>query len=113
MLTTKEYQVEIIVIWGIISLITLAVILSTFTIDSKTILENTPVCISKSQLDKDCVLCGMTRAFIEISHGNFSNGHQFNKASIFVYCTFLTNSIVFLMYMYKKIKLYHAEKNNK
>ncbi len=42
------------------------------------------------------VFCGMTRAFIEISNGNFSIAYTINKASLYIYFIFAINFIIFI-----------------
>ena len=42
-------------------------------------------CTSRRMLGIDCPGCGMTRAFISISHGNFARAWQLNHASFIVY----------------------------
>ena len=42
-------------------------------------------CMSRRLLGIDCPGCGMTRAFISISHGQLSRAWQFNPASFVVY----------------------------
>ena len=43
------------------------------------------ICTSKRVLGFDCPGCGLTRAFIAISHGQFQRAWQFNPASFLVY----------------------------
>jgi hypothetical protein len=42
-------------------------------------------CTSRRIFGIECPGCGMTRAFISISHGQFSRAWQFNRASFVVY----------------------------
>lgn len=42
-------------------------------------------CTSKRILGIDCPGCGMTRAFISISHGQFNRAWELNRASFVVY----------------------------
>lgn len=74
------------------------ILLFPFFADKQTVLENTPTCISKSQFNVECSLCGMSRAFIEISNGCFGNAYDLNKGSLFIYSSFLLNSIIFITY---------------
>ena len=90
---------ELIIIWGIISIITITTVIVPFFLNKKTILEATPVCISKSQLNIDCSFCGMSRAFIEISNGNYKNAYKLNKGSLYLYITFSLNFFIFVRYI--------------
>jgi len=42
-------------------------------------------CVTKMYLGFDCPGCGMSRAFIRISEGQFSKALQLNRASFVVY----------------------------
>jgi hypothetical protein len=42
-------------------------------------------CSAKLMWGIDCPACGLTRAFISISDGNFSNAWRFNPASFLIY----------------------------
>lgn len=94
----KEQKVAILIVWTVVSVTISLVILFPFLADRQTVLENAPTCISKSQFNVECSLCGMTRAFIEISNGNIGNAYDLNRGSLFVYSSFLLNSIIFIAY---------------
>lgn len=100
-----ELKVAILIVWIIISIITTTIILFPFFADKQTVLENAPTCISKSQFNVDCSLCGMTRAFIEISNGNFRNAYNLNNGSLFVYLSFIFNSSSFITYSIYSINI--------
>lgn len=85
------------IIWMVITLLTTLLILIPFIVDRDKILNNTPVCISMSKYNVECALCGMTRAFIEISNGNFVKAYSLNKGSPFIYIAFLSNSLIFIL----------------
>ena len=48
-------------------------------------LYEAPLCPLKSMTGMPCPLCGMTRAFVSISHGDLSTAWALNAASIPVY----------------------------
>jgi len=96
----KEQKAAMLIVWTVISVTIAIVIIFPFLADSQTVLESAPTCISKSQFNAECSLCGMTRAFIEISNGNIGNAYNLNRGSLFVYSYFLLNSIVFIAYAF-------------
>lgn len=93
----KEIKTALKTTWVIISLFTTLIILIPFIVDRNNILKITPVCISVSKFNVECALCGMTRAFIEISDGNIKKAYFFNNGSIILYLIFLTNSLIFIL----------------
>ncbi|MFZ4797698.1 MAG: DUF2752 domain-containing protein [Bacteroidia bacterium] len=44
--------------------------------------------MSTKQLNIECFKCGMSRAFIEITNGNFITALELNKGSIILYFLF-------------------------
>ncbi|MCC6636623.1 MAG: DUF2752 domain-containing protein [Ignavibacteriaceae bacterium] len=50
-----------------------------------------PVCLSISQYNTECSLCGMTRAFVAISNFDFGSAWTLNRAAIGLYLFFLIN----------------------
>jgi len=100
----KEQKEAMLIVWAVISVATALTTISPFFMDRQGILQNSPTCISKKQLNVDCFLCGMTRAFIEISGGNFRNANDLNNGSLYVYFSFVLNFIVFASYNIYKLR---------
>lgn len=105
--TIKFIKLELIIVWGIVSFLAITTVIAPFFLDKQTILENTPICFSKSQLNIECISCGITRAFIEISNGNLMSAHKLNKSSLIIYSCFTLNFCVFILYM-----MYHNNRRN-
>jgi hypothetical protein len=97
-----KIKVALLSVWTIVSIVTTFILLLPFLVDRQTILKDTPTCISKKQFNIECSLCGMTRAFIEISNGHIKNAVSINKGSIFFYTTFLVNAILIIFYATNK-----------
>jgi len=95
----KHIKLELIIVWTIITAVTLVVLILPFILDYKTILSNTPVCLSIQQYNVECSLCGMTRAFIEISNGNIKAALLLNKGSMAIYFLFLFNAILYAVFI--------------
>lgn len=95
---SKEQIAAVLIVWMIISIITTIVLIISFFIEKQAVLQLTPTCISKSQFNIECSLCGMSRAFIKISNYEFSEAYNLNNGSIFVYLSFLLNSLIFIIY---------------
>lgn len=53
--------------------------------------ELAPVCESKARYNKECALCGMTRAFVHIARGEFREAYALNRGSVALYAAFLAN----------------------
>ena len=97
----KEIRAAFKIVWIIYSAIALLVIAIT-VFSAGTLHEISPVCLSKSLNGEECFMCGMTRAFVEISEGNIINAYILNKLSIFLFSVMSLNSILFILYIVKK-----------
>lgn len=60
-------------------------------------------CSARILFGFDCPACGMTRAFISISHGQFANAWQFNPASFVVYA-FVAAQLPWQIYQMRRIR---------
>jgi len=99
----KEIRAAFKIVWIIYSAIALLVIAIT-VFSAGTLHEISPVCLSKSLYGEECFMCGMTRAFVEISEGNIINAYILNKLSIFLFSVMSLNSILFILYTVKKFR---------
>ena len=97
----KEIRAAFKIVWIIYSAIALLVIAIT-VFSAGTLHEISPVCLSKSLNGEECFMCGITRAFVEISEGNIINAYILNKLSIFLFSVMSLNSILFILYTVKK-----------
>ena len=99
-----EQKQAILIVWTVITIISFLIIIFPLCADRQTVLKNSPTCISKSRFNIECCLCGMTRAFIEISNGNISSAISFNKGSIPLFFIILLNSVLYIFYLIFRIK---------
>ena len=90
-------------VWLIISSVIFIITASLFLLPEDILLNNTPVCQSKTAEGAECIACGLTRGFVNIYSGNFSEANHFNHASLPLYGLFLLNNIVFTGFTLKKL----------
>lgn len=99
----KEVRAALKIVWIIYSaLVLLVLVINVFS--AGTLHDISPVCLSKSLNGEECVMCGMTRAFVEISEGNIINAYILNKLSIFLFSVMSLNSILFILFTVKKFR---------
>ena len=91
-----DLYLEGLIVWTVLTVITASTLLLPFLADPHFILQHAPVCASQQQFHVECVLCGMTRAFIEIAAGHFGRARQLNGGSLLLYAGFLINSALYL-----------------
>jgi hypothetical protein len=81
-------------------LITVTMILP-FTLPHHYILSSVPACKYKTAYNKECISCGLTHSFCEISNGNFKEAIRHNSASLLLFGVFLLYQILFTVYIIK------------
>ncbi len=99
----KEIKTAIKITWIIYSALILTVLFLT-SFFPETLYSISPVCYSISLYGEECFMCGMTRAFIEISDGNFINAYYLNRLSLFLFSASMINSAVLILYFFTKFK---------
>lgn len=101
---SKEYKKVLFIVWLVITVITGLTLIVPLVFSSNTVLKHTPTCVSKSQFNETCFLCGTTTAFTEISKGNFNTAHQLNQYSLLIYAAFLTNLALFIWLIVNRLR---------
>lgn len=94
---SKEFRQGYFAVWVILSLAAFFILLVPFIFPESTIYSLTPLCESKRLGKGECPLCGMTRAFIEISKGDFSGALISNRFSLALYGIFVINLVIFMV----------------
>ena len=105
----KEILAALKIVWMIYSALVLFVIVVT-VFSSGTLHEISPVCLSKSLYGEECFMCGMTRAFVEISEGNFHNAVILNKLSLYIFSVMTLNSVIFILFVSAKLRSFLIRK---
>lgn len=102
----KQFKCAIFVVWIILSGVIFFILVAPFLFTVKTINVTSPKCEWKVKYNRECALCGMTRGFIHISHGDLIEASISNKFSIYLYFLFVVNDVVA---MYVLIKMFGAK----
>lgn len=98
-----DLRISLKVVWIIISaFMTFIMFMSVFYPEA--LISAAPVCYSKMFYNTECFMCGMTRAFTDISAGNFFKALELNEMSIALYLIFTINTIAFFYLVFIKIK---------
>jgi hypothetical protein len=101
-----DLNIAIHAVWVILSLLIITFLVILFLVPDMVLLKMSPTCVSVTMLHKECAFCGMTRAFISISHGELKQAMEFNRISSCLFFAFVGNTMTFLFYFSKK--LWHA-----
>ena len=96
MINLNELKLSLFLVWSILSIIILFILIGPLLLPQDSILELAPGCVSRIKYNKECSLCGMSRAFIAISKGNLEIVYSANKAAVPIYLSFVFNEVFFL-----------------
>ena len=95
----KTFSSAILIVWGISGIVLLVPLASPYLLSDSEIFAITPVCVSRELYGESCILCGMTRGFIEISRGNLEKAREFNVYSVLLYGIFALNEMVLVVFI--------------
>jgi hypothetical protein len=99
----NDVKKSFVITWIIISVIIFSVLISPFILNEKTIYSISPRCEWKTKYNRECILCGSTRAFIEISNGRIYNAFAYNKLSLAIYSIFILNELSIIILFINKL----------
>jgi hypothetical protein len=89
----QETRVAFISVWLIVSLILLFTIIASHFLSATAILSASTTLRLPYHDTSTCFLCGMTRAFIAISHGHLDEAVAFNDWSVALYGFIIVNEL--------------------
>jgi len=96
MISRAQLKIASFIVWTILSIIIFFILITPFFLSHDSILKLAPCCASPIKYNKECALCGMSRAFIAISERKISLAYSYNKAAIPTYTAFVLNEAFFV-----------------
>lgn len=93
-----DFKKAILIVWIVVSIVLLGIVTLPFILPDYVILNMAPRCEWVVKYNKLCPLCGMTRAFLEISRLDIKEALFYNRSSIYLYSFLSANSILFLLW---------------
>ena len=88
----SDIKKALLIVWVAVSFVLGAATVVPLVISRPALVRLAPRCEAKSRLGRECFLCGMTTAFLEIAHGDFAAAETANRASMPAYFAFLSNA---------------------
>jgi hypothetical protein len=82
--------------WLIVSIPLLVAVILPLVAPASLIQAITPRCVWKVRFGRECPICGMTTAFVDIGRGAWRQAQVSNAGGIPVYAAFLLNSLLAL-----------------
>jgi hypothetical protein len=115
----QEMKVAITSVWLIISAILMIMFITLYLLPESALLAASGAFQLPHHDQKQCLLCGMTRAFIAISRGNLADAVTFNNWSVTLYGMFLVNELSTAIFLASRIRKFflshraasHVERN--
>lgn len=91
------------IIWYISIFFSFGILFFSFLIPKNWFFHYIPLCEMK-KIGKECILCGSTRAFLEIGKFNFEKAYVLNPLSIFILMVVVMNIFIFVIVKFKNLK---------
>lgn len=99
---TGELKTALRIVWIVISSVMLATLVGPWILTPGQIAAAVPPCERKARYGKECFLCGMTTAFIDISRGRLRAAQRSNHGSVPLYAGFLLNEAAVVLFWKQK-----------
>ncbi len=101
---STDVKRSFIISWLVISAVIFTMIVCPFVLPERSIYSIAPKCEWKTKYHKECILCGMTTAFIELSRGKINAAERSNRFSLCLYSIFVLNEFLACVYLGRKLR---------
>jgi hypothetical protein len=92
----REIGTSLILAWLALSVAAGGVLLAPFVLPPAALDALVPECQWKAKYHRECILCGMTTSFVEISRGDFRAAARHNQGSLPLFLALLANECLAL-----------------
>ena len=89
----RDLMLTGLLVWLVVSIGIFMLLLIPFVVPQHQLAQFIPECSWQAQFHKPCAFCGMSTAFYAISRGDFAQAHRLNPLSLYIYFTFLLNTL--------------------
>jgi hypothetical protein len=86
----RDLPRALVLVWLLLGAVTGLAALAPLVLPSDFLLGLFPICPAKAA-GSECILCGMTTAFVSIGSGDFAGALRAHGGSLAVYCVFVLN----------------------
>lgn len=111
--TIAQVGRALVIVWFLLSSISALVVLAPFFVREEFLYNVMPECSSWVQYGVPCPLCGLTRSFVLISSGRFSEARRLSPYALFVYFGFVGNALSCLAVVVRDVAFNHGGKLGK
>ena len=93
LLENKDLITALKIIWILSGFISALILLTVLFVRPNFVFENIPTCDYKLS-NKECFLCGTTRAFFKMKEFDIQKAYELNKFSPILFSTMITNILI-------------------
>jgi hypothetical protein len=90
------------IVWLIVGFVSGLAVVSPFFAPAESLFSIFPICAAKAA-GGQCLLCGMTTAFVNIGTGDLSAARQANGGSVYLYSALALNFVAALAYTMMRV----------
>ena len=99
----RPLATSLLLAWLALSVAAGGVLLAPLVLPPAALEALTPECQWKAKYHRECILCGMTRGFVEIARGEFRAAARHNQGSLPLFLTLLANECLALGFTLRKL----------
>ena len=103
-MAAREFRTAVVSVWLICSALLLPALIAPHFVPEGTLVAASGVLQSSHHGQERCPLCGMTRAFIAISHGNLAAAVRLNQGSVALYGILLANEVGVAVFLARRVR---------
>lgn len=100
----REIKIAMTSVWLIVSAISLLVLVAFYVVPDDALITLSAACQLPHHHHEPCPLCGMTRAFIAITHGDLDQATTCNRWSVALYGVMLANGLLTTIVLVSRIR---------
>ena len=89
----SELMLAVLLVWFILSVGIFIILMLPVVVPQHQLAQLIPEGSWQAEFHKPCAFCGMSTAFYAISRGDFVQAHRLNPLSLYIYFTFLLNTL--------------------
>lgn len=102
-MTNLELHRALRIVWLIVTVITLAMLLTPFVVPEGAVLSASRALALPGHMNATCPMCGMTRAFLAIARFDVAQALAFNRYSVALFGALLVNQLAASVFVWRTL----------
>jgi hypothetical protein len=100
----REVKAGLRISWYVMGALILAILIVPAVVSAERIYAAAPRCEWKTKYGRECFMCGMTTAFVEISRGRPGDAQRSNRGSVPLYSVLVMNEAALALRLGRRLR---------